>query len=268
MPVVEGYSLPHLTRRLGVGGRHISAYLADLLSRRGYALGRGGTDAEAVRAAKERLCYVAYDFASEVKLARETTCTTETYALPDGRVIRLGAERFTAPEALFDPGLVGLEAPGIAAMVHGCVQVRGARLRRAAWGPPEPAQSAAQPLSPLLLRHKPRLQAADIDVRQTLYSHVVLSGGSSMFPGIAGRLDRELRSLYLSGVLKGDRAGLKRLKLKVDDPPRRRHMVRGTCGRGRRRGCARRGTDGRHLCQCSAASQRGGGGLLRAVAAS
>ena len=134
MPVVEGYSLPHLTRRLGVGGRHISAYLADLLSRRGYALGRGGTDAEAVRAAKERLCYVAYDFASEVKLARETTCTTETYALPDGRVIRLGAERFTAPEALFDPGLVGLEAPGIAAMVHGCVQVRGARLRRAAWG--------------------------------------------------------------------------------------------------------------------------------------
>lgn len=41
--------------------------------------------------------------AQEVRLARETTCTTETFTLPDGRTIRVGAERFTAPEALLNP---------------------------------------------------------------------------------------------------------------------------------------------------------------------
>lgn len=38
-----------------------------------------------------------------VQLARETTCLNETYTLPDGRTIRVGAERFMAPEALINP---------------------------------------------------------------------------------------------------------------------------------------------------------------------
>lgn len=54
-------------------------------------------------APQEKLCYMAFDFGEEARLARETSCTTESYALPDGRVIRLGAERFTAPEALMNP---------------------------------------------------------------------------------------------------------------------------------------------------------------------
>ena len=37
------------------------------------------------------------------QLARETTTTTSSYQLPDGRTIRVGAERFAAPEALMDP---------------------------------------------------------------------------------------------------------------------------------------------------------------------
>lgn len=47
-----------------------------------------------------------------------------------------------------------------------------------------------------------------------------------MYPGIASRLERELRGLYLDRVLQGQREGLRRLKLRVEDPPRRRHMVR------------------------------------------
>ncbi len=33
--------------------------------------------------------------------------------LPDGRVIKLGGERFEAPEALFQPHLVNIEGQGI-----------------------------------------------------------------------------------------------------------------------------------------------------------
>ncbi|KAL4418706.1 hypothetical protein ABPG77_004886 [Micractinium sp. CCAP 211/92] len=188
VPVVDGYSSRHLTRRLDVAGRHITAYLAELLTRRGYSFNRSA-DFDTVRQIKEKLCYMAFDFREEARLARETTCTTESFTLPDGRVIRLGAERFTAPEALMNPSLLGVEAPGLAEMVHNCIQ------------------------------------DSDIDNRLKLYSNIVLSGGSTMYAGIASRLDKELRNLYLHRVLRGDKDGLRRLKLRVEDPPRRRHMV-------------------------------------------
>ena len=50
---------------------------------------------------KEKLCYVGYDIHTEQKLAQETTFLVESYTLPDGRVIKVGGERFEASEALF-----------------------------------------------------------------------------------------------------------------------------------------------------------------------
>ena len=38
VPVVDGYSFPHLTKRMNIAGRHITSYLVDLLSRRGCEL--------------------------------------------------------------------------------------------------------------------------------------------------------------------------------------------------------------------------------------
>jgi actin beta/gamma 1 len=35
----------------------------------------------------------------------------------------------------------------------------------------------------------------DLDVRKDLYENLVLSGGSTMFPGIAERLEKEITSL-------------------------------------------------------------------------
>nr|BAU61515.1 actin related protein2 [Parachlorella kessleri] len=189
VPVVDGYTFPHLVRRLNVAGRHVTAYLLELLRRRGYALNRSA-DFDTVRQAKERLCYVALDFQQEAKLARETTCLVKSYTLPDGRVIRVGAERFTAPEAMFNPSLLGVEAPGIAEMAFSCIQ------------------------------------DADIDNRLALYQHVVLSGGSTMYPGMASRLEKSLRSLYVKRVLGGKAAGgSRKAKIRVEDPPQRKHMV-------------------------------------------
>lgn len=55
-----------------------------------------------------------YDLPLEHKLATETTVLVEQYTLPDGRVIKVGSERFEAPEALFQPHLVDVESPGVA----------------------------------------------------------------------------------------------------------------------------------------------------------
>ena len=121
VPVVDGYAFPHLTKRLNVAGRHVTSYLVDLLQRRGYAFNRSA-DMDTVRQIKESLCYVSYDYKRDLQLGRETTHLMKSYTLPDGRVIKLGPERFMAPEALFSPDLVDVEGGGIADVVFKCVQ--------------------------------------------------------------------------------------------------------------------------------------------------
>lgn len=41
-----------------------------------------------------------------------------------------------------------------------------------------------------------------MDNRKRLYEAVMLSGGSTMFPGLPTRLERDVRQLYLDRVLK------------------------------------------------------------------
>ncbi|XP_051164099.1 actin-related protein 2 isoform X4 [Leptopilina boulardi] len=187
-PVYEEYALPHLTRRLDIAGRDITMYLIKLLLLRGYAFNHSA-DFETVRMMKEKLCYISYNLETEEKLALETTVLVESYTLPDGRVIKVGGERFAAPEALFQPHLINVEAQGIAELVFSTIQ------------------------------------AADIDMRSELYKHIVLSGGSTMYPGLPSRLEREIKQLYLERVLKNDTSTLNKFKIKIEDSPRRKDMV-------------------------------------------
>ena len=187
-PVYEGFALPHLTRRLDIAGRDITRYLIKLLLLRGYAFNQSA-DFETVRMMKEKLCYVAYNTQTEQKLALETTTLVESYTLPDGRTIRVGAERFEAPEALFQPHLLDVEGDGIAELLFNAIQ------------------------------------AGDMDIRSDLYKHIVLSGGTTMYPGLPSRLEREIKQLYLERVLNGDTDRLAKFKIRIEDPPRRKDMV-------------------------------------------
>jgi actin-related protein 2 len=97
VPVWEGIVPPTLIKRLNVAGRHITKYLIKLLQVRGYAFNRSA-DFETVRQIKEQLCYSGYDMEVEKRLALETTTLVQQYTLPDGRVIKVGQERYEAPE--------------------------------------------------------------------------------------------------------------------------------------------------------------------------
>lgn len=187
-PVYEGFALPHLTRRLDIAGRDITKYLIKLLLLRGYAFNQTA-DFETIRMMKEKLCYVGYDIEQEQKLALETTFLVENYTLPDGRNVSISGERFEAPEALFQPHLINVEGVGVAELLFNTIQ------------------------------------AADIDTRAEFYKHIVLSGGSTMYPGLPSRLEREIKQLYLERVLKGDTTKLSKFKIRIEDPPRRKHMV-------------------------------------------
>jgi actin-related protein len=41
----------------------------------------------------------------------------------------------------------------------------------------------------------------DIDNRMALYQHIVVSGGSTMYPGLPTRLEKDIRQLYNDRVL-------------------------------------------------------------------
>src|SRR5271154_6391176 len=69
------------------------------------------------------------------------------------------------------------------------------------------------------------IQQADVDIRRSLFGHIVLSGGSSMYPGLPSRLEKELKQLWLTRVLHNDPTRLNQFKVRIEDPPRRRHMV-------------------------------------------
>ena len=171
-PVYEGFSMNHLTKRLDIAGRDVTRYLIKLLLLRGYAFNHSA-DFETIRRIKEKLCYVAFDVEQEKRLADETTCLSQIYTLEDGRTVRIGGERFEAPEVLFQPHLIDVEKPGLSEMLFNVIQ------------------------------------SADIDVRKEFYKHIVLSGGTTMYPGLPSRLERELKQMYFQRVLRGDKEAYK-----------------------------------------------------------
>ncbi|KAH3761994.1 actin 3 [Pelomyxa schiedti] len=158
IPVYEGYALPHALLRLDIGGRDLTDYLMKILNDRGEAF---TTTAERYLVAnmKDTLGYVAADFEAEMKIASESETINRDYELPDGRVIKLGRERFQCSEPLFQPSLLGME----------CLSV------------PETLYSS--------------INKCDIEIRKELYGSVVLSGGTAMFPGFTERMLKEMEIL-------------------------------------------------------------------------
>lgn len=83
----------------------------------------------------------------------------QTFTTPDGTDIKLTSQCFMCPEILFKPSLCGCEQKGISTQISEV------------------------------------LSKVDDDIRDLLASNIVLSGGSSMFPGFADRIIKDLHDL-------------------------------------------------------------------------
>lgn len=132
--VAEGRAASARAARVDLAGRDVATRLALLMRASGAAaLGATSSEREAVRRAKERLCFVATDPAAAEAQARDGSGVA-AFELPDGNEVYLGAERFRAPEMLFRPSLVGVELPGVGDLVESAIGAADIELRKRLYG--------------------------------------------------------------------------------------------------------------------------------------
>ncbi|TLS30621.1 hypothetical protein PpBr36_03108 [Pyricularia pennisetigena] len=181
VPVYEGFAITNSIQRIDVAGRDVTEHLQTLLRKSGYVF-HTSAEKEVVRLIKEATSYVAHDPKKEEKewagAKLDPSKMMSDYTLPDGNKIKLGPERFRAPEILFDPEIIGLEYPGVHQMVINAIG------------------------------------KTDLDLRKSLYSNIVLSGGSTLTKGFGDRLLTEVQKL-----------AVRDMRIKIFAPPERKYST-------------------------------------------
>ncbi|SBT76989.1 actin-like protein, putative [Plasmodium ovale] len=160
IPVFDGYIEKNSIIRSDFGGEELSMFLQKLICDIGYSV-TTRKNFEYVKTMKETLCFCSLNPPKDQM--REDLSVT--YTLPDGEMLRDGYdaieishERFYVPEALFNPLICHRDSLSIVDIV---------------W-------------KSILL--------CPIENRKTLTSYIVLSGGSSLFPNLVERLEREIKN--------------------------------------------------------------------------
>ena len=118
------------------------------------------------------------DGAQDKLHSEEISELKQNYELPDGQVITIDTKRFRGPQVLFKPDFIGLEQDGVHKLTFSSIM------------------------------------KCDVDIRKDLYFNIVCSSGTTMFEGIAERLQKEIKALAPDSMT-----------IKIIAPPERKYSV-------------------------------------------
>jgi len=167
VPVFEGYAIPHAIFKMEVAGQDITRKLDEMVRARGCAMNKDGRPPSLVtaQAMKEKLCCVVPDYEAACQGPDPGEEEARSFELPDGTIVQVPHDiRFGAPEQLFKRDASG--APDENSITSIC---------------------------------KRAIETVDVDFQQDLVRSLVVSGGTSMLPGLSSRIATEL-----SGVISAD----------------------------------------------------------------
>ena len=175
IPYVNDMKIKAAIRRIDVGGKLLTNHLKEILSYRQLHV---MDETYVVNQVKEDSCFVSQDYYADVEIAKKKiseNTIAKDYVLPDftnirrgyltdpgtdtdSQVVHMNNERFSIPEILFHPSDVGIKQMGI----------------------PEAIMDSLKDCEECTWPH--------------LLSNIVLTGGSSKFPGLKERILKDVRS--------------------------------------------------------------------------
>ncbi|VWU50058.1 actin-like protein, putative [Hepatocystis sp. ex Piliocolobus tephrosceles] len=160
IPAFDGYIEKNSIIRSDFGGEELTMFLQKLICDIGYSA-TTRKNIEYIKHIKETLCFCSLNPPADEKRKDLSV----TYTLPDGDILRDGynsieisQERFYVPELLFNPHICHRDCLGIADIV---------------WK---------------------SILSCPIENRKPLTSRIVLSGGSSLFPNLVERIEKEIKN--------------------------------------------------------------------------
>jgi len=158
VPISEGYVISHAIQLMDIAGQDITRYLIRLLREAGYPL-TSTTEKNLAIDIKETLCYVASDSNMKNELMNNSGNLEKIYETPEGEEMKIREARFIAPECMFQPYIIGKEI---------------------------------DPLHESIIK---AISSCDMNLHRDLYNNIILSGGSTNFPGLKERLILELSKI-------------------------------------------------------------------------
>uniref|UniRef100_A0A0N5BCK6 PH domain-containing protein n=1 Tax=Strongyloides papillosus TaxID=174720 RepID=A0A0N5BCK6_STREA len=166
VPVIDGYIVDNAVINLPYGALQIEDSLRVKLNEtnEGFYSFQGPVERMILRYLMEQTCYISNDYDHEVQNCKDNdnveVSLEEFDPTPNMKTkFSVNASRFIATEGLFKPNRWGIEGKGLHQLINDVIQ-----------------------LSP-------------IDSRRTLYKNIYLSGGTSLLPNLAERLENEIMKL-------------------------------------------------------------------------
>merc|ERR1719412_103344 len=172
VPSYQGIPIQDATLVLKLGGKHVTDHLMNQLMNGKYSFPDDNfllwrkkkktkftvsSKREIIREMKEQHCFVSSSYSQSYE---DPAFPETSVRLPDGNMIVMGKETFTAPEILFQPSLANKKSCGLSQLIYYSVL------------------------------------KCDEGIRSELLSNITLSGGNTKFPGFEKRLYQELSQLF------------------------------------------------------------------------